>query len=184
MSTAGHVEVAPIPASIDNVEQWGEIAQQIASETGIPTEITPEIIAAMLGSAVPMLFAADAAKDTNVMRGTFTDAVIAQCERNAGGLEGQQPTAATISLVGAHMQKGQAVVRARVAIHVRDAAGTESMTNQFWDLQIGAQLTVGQPTCPNCGAPITKGALACEHCGADVRGTVHVPLAVSKLELY
>ena len=58
------------------------------------------------------------------------------------------------------------------------------MNGQVWDLQLGTQVTIGQPQCPNCGAPLARGELICGHCHADVRSIVEAPIAVSRLELY
>jgi hypothetical protein len=184
MTTAEQLQVSPIPVSIDNVADWGEIAEQVARESGLPTVVTPEMLARMVGSAAALLFAADAAKDMNLLRGTFADPVIAQCQRNTGCLGGGQPASAAIRLIGAHMVDAHPVLRARLEVQVKGADGSESVAGQFWDLQLGAQATVGQSTCPNCGAPIADGDLICGHCRADVRDVIAVPLLVSRLELY
>jgi hypothetical protein len=182
--TAKQLPVTPIPASIENAEDWGQITQQILSGSGLPTVVTPALLVGTLGSAVPLLFAADAAKDMDLLRGTFADPVIAQCQRNLGCLEGQHPTAVVMHLVGAHMLEGHPVLRARLAIQVQGADPQRAVNSQFWDLQLGAQVTVGQLQCPNCGAPIAQGELICTHCRADVRSIVEVPIVVSRLELY
>jgi hypothetical protein len=184
MTPTEQLQLIPIPASIDNLANWGEIAKQIASESGLPTEVTPELITGMLASAVPLLFEADAAKDMGPLRGTFTDLVIAQCQRNAGALMGEQPVSVVIDLVGAHIADGHPVLRARLLIQVQGGGGGQSVNRQFWDLQLGAQVTVGQSQCPNCGAPIGRGELICGHCGTDVRSVAKVPLVVSRLEIY
>jgi hypothetical protein len=178
------LQVAPVPASIANPEGWREIAEQIASESGLPTQVTPELMTGMIASAVPLLFEADAAGDMSVLRGTFTDAVIAQRRHTAGCFAGERPSAATIELIGAHMAAGHPTIRAHVSIQTRTGDGTQTVNNQFWDLQLDAQVTVGRPSCPNCGAPVAAGHLICEHCQADLRSVVKVPLAVSRLELY
>lgn len=98
----------------------------------------------MIGSAVPLLFEADAAKDMNLLRGTFADAVIAQSQRNTGCLEGGHPTSAVVHLVGAHTVDGHCLLRAHLIIQVQDADGSQRVARQFWDLQLGAQVTVGQ----------------------------------------
>lgn len=184
MAATTQLQISPIPASIENADDWKEIAQQIASEAGLPTEITPETVAGMIGSAVPLLFKADASRETDLLRGTFTEDVIAQRQRTVGSLRGEQPVSAAVSLVGAHMAEGDPVLRVHLTIQALEADGTECITRQFWDVQLGDQVTVGKPTCPNCGAPIAKGQLICEHCQADVRSVVQVPLVVSRLELY
>jgi hypothetical protein len=184
MTTGQQLQTAPIATSIENVDAWSEIAAQFASGMGVPPAVTPEILLGMIAGAVPLLFEADAAKDMNPLRGTFADTVIAQCQRNAGCLEGQRPSSAVIHLVGAHMVDGHCLLRAHLIIQVQAADGRETTARQFWDLRLGAQVTVGQPSCPNCGAPAATGALICEHCQADLRSVVEVPLAVSRIELY
>jgi hypothetical protein len=184
MTTTERVEVSPIQVSIDNPGDWGEIAGQLASESGLPGLVTPEMVVGMIGGAVPVLFEADATNSMNLLRGTFTDQVIAQCKRNAGCLRGGRPISAVVKLVGAHLVDGAAVLRAHVVIQVRDAGGERSIATQFWDLQLGAKVTVGQSQCPNCGAPVASGELICRHCHTDVRSVVSAPLVVRRLELY
>ncbi len=184
MSAAAQLHASPIPASIDNAGEWSAIAAQIAADTGLPTEVTPALLTGMIGSAVPLLFAADAAKDAALLRGTFADSVIAQCARTAGSLEGQQPTSVSIALVGAHLAEGCPVLRAHLAIDARRSDGGECVARQFWDVELGGEVTVGEPACPNCGAPIATGQLICSHCQADVRAVVRMPLVVCRLELY
>jgi predicted LPLAT superfamily acyltransferase len=100
MTTSEQLRLAPIPASIDNVEEWEGIARQIAAEAGVPTALTPEVIAAMIGSAVVLLFEADDTKDMSLLRGTFADPVIAQRQTNAGCLQAPSPRRrSSISLV-------------------------------------------------------------------------------------
>jgi hypothetical protein len=180
MTTAEALKISPIAASIANPGEWEAITKQVAAESGLPTPVTPEILTGMIACAVPLLFDADAARDTNLLRGTFADSVIAQCQRNVGCLLGEQPESVLINLIGAHMVEAHATLRVRLAIHVDG----ERVNTQFWDLQLGGEVTVGQATCPNCGAPIAQGALICEHCRADVRSVVKAPLVVSRLEMY
>jgi hypothetical protein len=184
VSTTGQLQVAPIPATIDNVADWPQFAAQVESLAGAPPAVAPELIAGMLGSAVPLLFEADASANAGLLRGTFADSVIAQCERNPGNLMGERPLSVTAHLVGARMQDAHPLLRTHLLIAVKTAAGADGANSQFWDLQLGAQLTVGQATCPNCGAPIPQGQLICSHCGFDVRSVVQVPLVVARLELY
>ncbi len=184
MTPTEQLEIAPVPVSIDNSGEWETFAQQLSSEDGEPTVVTPDVLAGMIGSALPLLFAADRGRDMNVLRGTFSDPVIAQCERNAGCLGGGRPVSAVVHLVGTPIEEGHPGLRAHLAVAVQGADGAESASGQFWDLQLGAQTTVGEPTCPNCGAPIAPGHLICEHCGTDVRSAISVPLIVGKLELY
>ncbi len=184
MTAGQQLQVAPIPTSIDNAGDWSAIAAQISSETGVPPVLTPEILMGMIGSAVPLFFEADASKDMNPLRGTFADTVLAQCQRNAGCLQGEHPTSTAIHLVGAHTADGHCLLRTHLIIQVQGADSEQRAARQFWDLQLGAEVTVGQPSCPNCGAPIATGTLVCEHCQMDVRSVVEVPLVVSRIELY
>jgi hypothetical protein len=184
MSTPEQVQLAPIPATIDNLDEWAAFAQQVESQSGAPTVVTPELVAGMIGSAVPLLFEADSAKNGKLLRGAFTDPLVAQCERNAGDLMGARPTSVAAHLVGVHMADGHPVVRTHLRIQVQRPDGSPSVASQFWDLQLGAQVMVGQQTCPNCGAPIGNGELVCGYCRTDVRSLVEVPLVVSRLELY
>jgi uncharacterized protein (UPF0212 family) len=175
---------APVPVSIENAADWEQFAGRIASVTGMPTPVTPELLTGMLGSAVALLFEADAAKDPDLLRGTFADPIVAQCARNVGCLEGETPTAAVARLVGVPTAGGRPSLRAHLSIDARTAEGSDVLNSQFWDLQLGGDVTVGQPSCPNCGAPVERGALICGHCGTDVRSVVQVPLLVTRLELY
>lgn len=184
MTTTSQLQISSIPASIENAEEWQEIAVQIPSESGLPTQVTPEMLTGMIGSAVPLLFEADVAKDAALLRGTFTEPVIVQRQHTAGCLEGQRPVSVTVKLVGAHMAEGHPVLRAHLAIQAQQTDGTEAISSQFWDIELGTSVTIGQTSCPNCGAPIAEGELICSHCQADVRAVVQVPLVVSRLELY
>jgi hypothetical protein len=185
MAPAEQVTLAPIPVSIENVGDWEQFAQQIAAATGLPTIVTPELLSGVLASAVPLLFEADAARDMSRLRGTFADAVLAQCQRNAGSLEGTRPLSVAVRLAGTpHRPDGHPVLRVHLAIVAEDGEGARRVVSQFWDLQLGAEATVGQPSCSNCGAPLSQGELICGHCGTDVRSVVEVPVLVSRLELY
>jgi hypothetical protein len=160
------------------------IARQLGSETGLPTQLHPESIGQMLGSAVPLLFAADAARDMDLLRGTFLDLVIAQCQRNAGCLRSAVPESATFDLIGAPVVGGHPVLRAHLTVAVRDADPSEEPQRQVWDLEPNGSVTIGQASCPNCGAPIADRALICGHCHSDVRHVANALLVVSRLELY
>ncbi len=184
MPAASQLGVAPVAVSIENAGDWEAIARQAEAKAGVPTTVTPEILTATVASAVPLLFEADARGEAELLRGTFTDAVIAQRAQNAGGLEGARPLEVTLRLVGVHAEQGHAVLRVHLAIRVEDTAGTEHPRSEFWDLQLGGQAVVGASCCPNCGAPVAAGHLICSHCQSDVRGTVAVPLVVSRVELY
>ena len=184
MSAIEQREIASVPATIEDAADWVTLADQITAGTGMPTVVTPEMIVGMVGSAVSLLFAADSARNLNLLRGTFSDPVVAQCARNAGTLMGALPQAVAIHLAGSRVVDGHPVVRAHLSIRVIQPDGTPTQCQQFWDLQFGAQVTVSQPACPNCGAPIGKGELICGHCHADVRSVVDAAIVVSRLELY
>jgi hypothetical protein len=184
MSATQQLSVAPVPASIDNAPEWQVLADQITRGTAMPPAVTPDIIIRLVGSGVPLLFAADGAGNANLLRGTFSDDVVAQCTRNTGVLAGARPVEVVVHLVGSRVVSGHPVIRTHLTIQAQDPAGRPAALHQFWDLQCGGQVTVGQATCPNCGAPIDAGELICEHCHTDVRNVVDVPLVVSRLELY
>ena len=184
MSTTEQTHLAPLAASIDNVEEWEAITTQITRSTGLPLPVTPEDVLGMIRTAVPLMFEAQLAKNMNLLRGTFAAPVVAQCQRNADCLLGGEPVSAVVHLVGGHADGGCAVLRAHVSIEGQRADGTSSFDRQFWDLRLGAEVTVAQPACPNCGATIAGGELICGHCGTDVRTVVHAPIVVSRLNLY
>ena len=184
MSTTVQLQLPPIPASIENPDAWGTIAQQVSSASGVPLAVTPQQLTAMFGSAVPLLFESDRAGKSALLRGTFADLVIAQRQRNIGDLRGARPTAVTVHLVGAHMADAHPVLRAHLAVQVQLPSSNAGVFNQFWDVQLGAQVTVGAETCPNCGAPLASGELVCGYCHTDVRSVADVPLVVCRLELY
>jgi uncharacterized protein (UPF0212 family) len=178
------LQLSPITASIDNPGDWESIARTLESATGLPVPVTPDLIQSAIAGAVPLLFEADATNRPGLLRGTFADPVVAQCQRNPGNLLGERPASVEINLVGAHLVATQSVVRTRLTIQVTTAEGGSSVNRQFWDLAFGSQVTVGQTTCPNCGAPLGQGELICGHCQTDVRRVVNVPLVVSHVELY
>lgn len=184
MSTTGHRELSPIPVSIDNPERWDEICGQILREAGLPTTLTPRLLTGLIADAVPLLFEADDTRDASILRGAFTDRVIAQCLRNAGCFRGAWPLSAVVHLVGVPAADGHPVVRAHIAIQVQDAGGERGVSAQFWDFRAGAQVTVGKSQCPNCGAAIDAGELICRHCQTDVRRIVDAAVVVNRLELY
>lgn len=184
MSTTEPVLVAPVPASIDNAADWEVLSHQIAVGTAMPPAATPEMMVAMIGSAVPLLYAADQSRNPNVLRGTFADPIVAQCALNIGNLMGARPASVIVHLVGSRAVGGHPVVRVHLSIQHEEGGGGRGTDTQFWDLQLGAQVTVGQPNCPKCGAPMASGELVCSHCHTDVRDVVDVPIVVSRLELY
>jgi hypothetical protein len=175
----------PITASIENPQDWASISATLAHGSGTPPAITPDSLAAVVGRAVPALFAADASRDTAGLRGLFTDQVIAQCLRTMGCLGGARPRSASVHLVGQlPSTAGHPVIRAHVMIDVRDAEGREIVERQFWDFQLGAQLTVAASACESCGGPVRAGDVFCVYCGHDLRGLAAVPLAVCALKFY
>jgi hypothetical protein len=184
MSATDQVAVQPVPARIENVQEWQAISQQIASESGLPTQVTPDLVSSMVGGAVGLLYRADSTKDASILRGTFADGVIAQCQRFAGSMMSGRPLSVAIELVGARMSEGHPVLRTHLTVEVEGGDGSDIVTRQFWDLQLGAQVTVGQSQCPNCGAPLATGELVCSHCQTDVRNVVEAPIVVAKIELY
>lgn len=184
MSVTAQLEIAPVPATIDNAADWDLLAHQITAGAGMPPVVTPEMIVGMVGSAVPLLFAADAARNLNLLRGTFSDPMVAQCTRNAGTLMGALPKAVVIHLAGSRVVDDHQVVRAHLSIKATEPEGKPTSSQQFWDLQFGGQVTVSQPSCPNCGAPVGRGELICGHCHTDVRSVVDVPIVVTRLDLY
>lgn len=184
MSATGQREIASVPVTIDNAGDWDTLVNQITAGTGMPPVVSPEMIVGMVGSAVPLLFAADADRNLNLLRGTFSDPVVAQCTRNAGTLMGAVPETVVVHLAGSRVVDGHPVVRAHLSIQATHPDGTPTRSQQFWDLQFGGEVTVSQSSCPNCGAPLGKGELICGHCHADVRSVVDAPILVSRLELY
>jgi hypothetical protein len=181
---AQQLQLAPVPTSIENPDDWDTIAAQITHGTGLPLGVTPDTLVAMVGSAVPLLVAAQSAGDAGLLRGTFADPVVAQCQRFGADLLSGTPDATVVHLVGGRTAGGHPVLRVHVVIHGAGAGGEPTIDRQFWDVQVGADVTVGKHACPNCGAPIGPGELICGHCRTDVRVTVQVPLVVTRLELY
>ena len=177
-------KLAPVSVSVDNPEDWADILTQLAAGTGEPSTLTLDLVTTTVGSAVPILFAADASGNMDLLRGTFGSAVIAQCQRNVGSFSGDTPNAVLLHLVGTPVQDGGRVLRVHLLVDTRSPDASQHATSQFWDFTFNAQVTVGQSTCPNCGAPLGSGELICDHCHTDVRRTVEAPLVVNRLELY
>ncbi len=182
--TSLQVAFPPVPTTVDNPDVWDEITSEYSAAAGVAPAVPLDAVAAMVGSAVPLVFAADASGDAGLLRGTFADPVVAQCERFAGSLGGATPESATVHLVGAPVRNGQPRIRIHVLVAARSVGGSESMTGEFWDLQLDGSATVGALQCPSCGAPVAPGALVCSHCRTDVRSAVRVPLLVDRLERY
>lgn len=181
MSTS---ELAPVAASINNREDWAAVTQGIERTTGLPIAISPDGLGAVIGSGLTLMFDAQTSGSMDGLRGTFAAPVVAQCQANHDGLLSGRPRSVTVHLAAGRVVHGHGVLRVHLEIHGERPDGSASIDRQFWDLQVGAQVTVAQPACPNCGAPVTAGELVCSHCGTDVRHNVDVPVVVSRLELY
>jgi hypothetical protein len=179
-----HLQLGPVPASIDNPDDWGTIADQLTRGTGLPLTTTSGALLAMVRGAVPLMFEAQVGANPGLLRGTFADPVVAQCQRNGTSLLSGQPRSTVVDLVGSRVVDSHPTLRVHVVIKGEAPGGEPTVDRHFWDLQLGAEVTVGQQTCPNCGAPIATGELICDHCHTDVRTTVQIPLVVSRLELY
>jgi hypothetical protein len=178
------LQLAPITASIDNAGDWDAIAQEVTRVSGLPLPITPDSLLGMIRGAVGLAFAAQSAGNAGLLRGTFADPVVAQCQRNGVRLLSGTPESAVVHLVGGRVVGDHPTLRVHVVIEGQDDAGEPTVDRHFWDLETGAQVTLAAQTCPNCGAPLAPGELICGHCRADVRTTVEAPLVVSRLELY
>jgi hypothetical protein len=184
MTTPKSLQLTTLPVTVDNPDDWGEIERRIAAETGTAPAITPDVLAMTVGSAVPMLFAADGSGDADMLRGTFSDQVLTQRRNQLGSLGGEVPVSVTLHLVGAPSHDGHAVIRAHVVVATRSPDGSSETTGMFWDLSVDTQVVVGQSSCPNCGAPLAAGCLVCDHCHTDVRQVTNAPLVVTRLEMY
>ncbi|MHB8220382.1 MAG: zinc ribbon domain-containing protein [Acidimicrobiales bacterium] len=177
-------ELAPIPVTVENPDTWNELSAQLSAAEGMPTRLSLELLCGMVGSAVPLQFAANATGSTDLLRGTFTDEVVAQAHRSVGHLEDARPVAASVRLVGVPIRDGRPELRVHVKVSAVAAGGTKVVFGEFWDLRSDSQATVSQAQCPACGAPLGMGQLICDHCHADVRTVVSVPLSVARMELY
>ena len=184
MTVPDQSHLTTVPVTVDNPDDWGDISTHLAAESGSGGAITAEVVAEMVGSAVPMLFAADASGDTDMLRGTFSDQILVQRRNQAGSFNGDTPVSATVHLVGSPTHDGQSAIRAHVMVATTSTDGGSAATGMFWDLTVDTTVVVGQSSCPNCGAPLAAGCLVCEHCHADVRQVISAPLVVSRLELY
>ncbi len=184
MTMSDRATLSPVPLTIDNPEDWAGLNQQLSDGLGVPSGLSPELFSGVVASSVPLLFAADASGSMDLLRGAFTDPVIAQCQRNTGCLHGDTPESAVLHLVGTPMRDGKPVLRVHLTIMTRTPEGAGSANSQFWDFAVGASVTVGPASCPNCGAPLASGQLICDHCHTNVAQRVDAPLVVSRLELY
>ncbi len=181
MSTS---ELIPVAGSIDNPEAWPAVTQGIERASGLPVPVSPDALLALIGSGVALMFEAQASGSLDVLRGTFAAPVVAQCQANRESLLRGRPQSVAVHLAAGRVVDGHGVIRVHLEIHGERPDGSASLDRQFWDLQLGAQVTVAQSACPNCGAPITTGELICGHCGTDVRHVVDVPVVICRLELY
>jgi hypothetical protein len=184
MTMSDQAKMSPVSVSIDNPDDWADIAQQLSASAGVPSCLTPDVLMGTVGSAVPMLFAADASGTTDLLRDAFAPQVIVQRQRLSGSLNGDTPDSVVLHLVGTPIQDGKTELRVHLLIKTHTSAGGEGASSQFWDFAVGAQVTVGRTSCPNCGAPLGNGQLICDHCHANVGRTVDAPLVVNRLELY
>ena len=184
MTMSDSPQLATVPVDLDNPEDWNDIAQQLAAASSLPGSITPELLTMTVGSAVPILFAADRSGAVDILRGTFADQVMTQRRGLPGSLDGDTPVSVRLHLVGAPLHDGKPVIRVHLVIATQSPDGGSGANSQFWDFTVDTQVVVGQATCTNCGAPIPEGRLICDHCHADVRQVVSAPLVVSRLELY
>jgi zinc ribbon protein len=181
MSTA---ELAPVPGSIDNPGDWPAVTQRITQLTALPMPVGPDQVLALVSSGVALMFEAQSSGNIELLRGVFAAPVVAQCQANADGLLSGHPTSVAVHLAAGRVVDGHGVLRLHLEVHGQRADGSACVDRQFWDLQLGAQVTVAKAACPNCGAPVAGGELICSHCGTDVRAVVDVPAVVSRLELY
>jgi hypothetical protein len=176
--------LAPIPVTVENPEVWSELSTQLSAAEGMPTRLTLETLCGMVGSAVPLQFAADASGSADLLRGTFTDQVVAQAQRNIGRLREARPVSAEVRLVGVPIRDGRPELRIHITVASLAPDGDKVAVGEFWDLSSDNQATVSTARCPSCGAPLGLGQLICDHCHSDARTVVTVPLAVSRMELY
>jgi len=181
MSTA---ELAPIAGSIDNPGDGDAVPRPIKQAPGLPMGVSPDELLTLIRSGVALMFEAQTSGNMNLLRGTFAAPVVGQCRTNRNGLMSGQPRSVAVHLAAGRVVEGHGVVRVHLEIHGDRPDGQASLDRQFWDLQVGAQVTVTQSACPNCGAPVGVGELICNHCGSDVRSVVEVPAMVCRLELY
>jgi hypothetical protein len=184
MTTPEHSQLATVPVTVDNPEDWSDIDRQLTAEGGKAGAITPDVLAMTVESAVPMLFAADRSGDADSLVGIFSDQVVTQRRNQAGSFHGDIPVSVTLHLVGAPPHEGHTAIRAHVLVATTSPDGGSSATAMFWDFGVDAPVVVGQSSCPNCGAPLAAGCLVCDHCHADVRQVTSAPLLVTRLELY
>jgi hypothetical protein len=177
-------QLTPVTGSFDNREDWDAVTQRITQVTGMPLTVSPDDLLAMISSGVALMFEAQTSANANLLRGTLAAPVVAQCRVNIDGLLSGRPQSVVVHLAAGRVVDGRGVVRAHLEIHGVHPDGTPSIDRHFWDLQLGAEVTVAQTTCPNCGAPVAGGELVCTHCGTDVRTVTPVPAVVTRLELY
>ncbi|MDA8355919.1 MAG: zinc ribbon domain-containing protein [Actinomycetota bacterium] len=181
---AGTGRLAPIPVTVDNASDWGELSAQLSAAEGMPTGLNLETLCRFVGSAVPLQFAAEVSGSTDVLRGMFSDQMVVQAQRNIGRLQAAQPVSAAVRLVGAPIRDGRPELRIHVNVAAVAPDGNRLAFGEFWDLISNTHATVSAGRCPSCGAPLETGQLICEHCHADARTVQSVPLLVTRMELY
>jgi zinc-ribbon domain len=177
-------DLTPVTGSIDNPGDWDAVTQRITQVSGLPPAVDADTLLALIRSAVALMFEAQASANMNLLRGTFAAPVVAQCQANADGLLSGRPGSVVVHLAAGRVVDAHGVLRVHLEVHGQRVDGSPSVDRQFWDLQLGGQVTVAQSACPNCGAPVAGGELVCSHCGTDVRSVTDVPAVVSRLELY
>ena len=184
MTDGGAAGLSAIPIEVENPDEWSEIYRELSAMHGVPPALTLDAVTALVASAVPILFHADATHSVDVMRGTFSNQVIAQCGAHLGCLLGVTPTSALLRLIGAPARRVPPVLRVRIIARTIAPQGHDVKISQFWDIEFDSETTVSMGTCPNCGAPLAAGQLVCSHCHSDARAKVEVPLLVNRLQIY
>lgn len=184
MTDSFGTEIHPVPVSITNPADWGDISRTLSEKSGVPSTVDLDSLTSMLSGAIALLFEADRVDDIDLLRGTFSEQVIAQCQRYQGYLEGGRPLSANTYLIGVPNNAINPCIRVRNTI-TDETTNSESHTvEQFWDLEVNRQTLVGLSSCPHCGAPMKLGELICKYCHTDVRMNITAPLLVVKLETY
>ncbi len=184
MTYADPGELTAIPTTVENPGEWSQIYQELSAAHGVPPAVTVDAIAAMVGSALPIFFHADATRGIDIMRGTFSNQVIAQCGAHLGCLGGARPTSALVRLIGAPARRDPPVLRVRVVARTVTPEGNDGTNSQFWDIEFDSETVVSKGACPNCGAPLAAGQLVCSYCHRDARTKVQVPLLVNRVQIY
>jgi hypothetical protein len=172
-----------LPVTISNSDDWSTIATQLQQAAGMQLLTLPMLTSA-IGATIAGVFAADRSHDYHRLRGVLSDTVLAQRQQTAGRLQGAEPTACVVELVGVSSDNGQPVLRVHLAISVTGARDGEQVMRQFWQIAANVAVTVNADQCPGCGAPVADGAAFCAHCGAPVRSQASSPLTVISMDMY